>query len=126
MAAGNSLFISVANGSSTGQFNFGDSLELNTESSVMKFGNTKFEEDLEAIVYSSVGRVNFESRQLQHSIFLDSLEANQDATHLYVNRLQFEKDMRNENGTPVSAILSATIRLNGFDPLVIEKPETFF
>jgi hypothetical protein len=90
MAAGNSLFISVANGSSTGQFNFGDSLELNTESSVMKFGNTKFEEDLEAIVYSSVGRVNFESRQLQHSIFLDSLEANQDATHLYVNRLQFE------------------------------------
>ena len=125
MAEDKSLFIAVDKGPSKGTFHFSDSLEFYTESSVLKSGNAEYKNDLEAMIYSSVGRVNFESDDLYHSISLDSLKESIDATNLHVTMLQFEKDLRNEKGTPLSSILSGKIRVNEFDPIVISSPETF-
>ncbi len=124
--SGNSLFITVDNGQSSGAFNFNDSLEFYTESSVLKLGNNDYNNDLEAVIYSSAGRVNFESNELNHSISLDSLKESINATNLHVTGLQFEKDLRNDEGTPLSSILSGVIRVNGFDPTSIDIPETVF
>ena len=126
MAPGKSLFIAVDNGRSEGVFNFSDSLELSTEYSILQYGNTRFEDDLEAVVFSSLGRVNFLSDQFGHSISLDSLEESIDVTHLYVTGLRFEKDMRDESGTLVSSILSGVITTNGYDPISIDRPEIDF
>lgn len=126
MAPGKSLFIAVDGGESQGTFNFNDSLELSTESSTLVLGDSEFKDDLEAVVYSSAGRVHFESQRPVHSISLDSLEESIDATYLSVTGLQFEKDMRNEKGTPMSSILSGEIDINGFDPIIIENAQTSF
>ncbi len=126
MATGKSLFIAIGNGQSKGTFNFNDSLEFYTESSILKLGSAEYTKDMEALIYSSVGRVNFELYQPDHSISLDSLEESIDATNLHVTGLQFEKDLRNDKGTPLSSILSGEIRVNGFDPFIIDSPETVF
>ncbi len=126
MAPGKSFFVGVENGKSNGTFNFNDSLELNTESSILQLGNTEYEDDLEAMVFSSLGRVNFEFDGFGHSISLDSLEKSIGATHLYVTELRFEKDLRDEKGTLLSSVLSGTISFDELDPIVIDRPETDF
>ncbi len=126
MTPENSLFISVDQGRSKGTFNFNDSLEFYTESSSMKFGGTKYEDDMEAILYSSAGRVNFEAVGLDHSISLDSLTEGLNTTNLYVSELKFQKDLRTDKGTVQSSILSGEITIDGFDPITIDTPEAYF
>ena len=126
MAPGKSLFIGVDNGESKGVLNFNDSLELSTESSILKLSNVEYKNNLEAIIRSSLGRVKFKFDQSSHSISLDSLEKGMRATNLLVSELQFEKDSRNDEGSAQSSILSGSVWVNGSGLVAIENPETDF